>query len=337
MNKKNIRIGLFGFWKDFNIFNSKELWCEILRNDFNIVLDNKNPDYLIVNTMGPAYEFLKIKCKIRILITRENLTPDFNIFDYAFTSYPIKFLDRHFYYPQFIMTYKGFESLTNNFKTMTNEDLNNKTHFANFIYSHDSRDNERSIFFNVLSQYKQISSPGRYLCNEKNFPNVKFNSVEKYNFQKQCKFSICFESVCQYGFITEKITDAFSARTIPIYCGSDTINSIFNPKSFVNINNFNNYNEVVEYIKKIDNNDALYLKLVNEKPLINPNYFSNLKKELKIFIDNIFIQDINKAHRRTDYLMEKKYLDHLSLSVKYRKLMRFFNLPFKFFRKYGKK
>ena len=71
--------------------------------------------------------------------------------------------------------------------------------------------------------------------------------------QRKCKFTLCFESTNHYGFVTEKIMDAFYSDTIPVYYGSPTVAGIFN-KELKEISKDTEQqkalNEVVHSIKK---------------------------------------------------------------------------------------
>ena len=90
-----------------------------------------------------------------------------------------------------------------------------------------------------------------------------------------------------HGYCTEKIMDAFKTKTIPIYYGDKNIESEFNKNSFINCNNKKDIDKVIGKIKKIDNNDDLYLKIINEKIFLEENYIENTKKELESFLINI--------------------------------------------------
>ena len=68
-----------------------------------------------------------------------------------------------------------------------------------------------------------------------------------------------------HGYCTEKIIDAFKTRTIPIYYGDKNIEEEFKKTSFINCNNKKDIDKVIDKIKEIDNNDDLYLKMINEK------------------------------------------------------------------------
>ena len=53
------------------------------------------------------------------------------------------------------------------------------------------------------------------------------------------------------------------------------------------------------YIKKIDNDNKLYMEIMKEKPIIDNKFIEKIdKKEIIEFLYNIFSQDKNKAYRR---------------------------------------
>ena len=90
-----------------------------------------------------------------------------------------------------------------------------------------------------------------------------------------------------HGYCTEKIMDAFKTKTIPIYYGDKNIESEFNKDAFINCNNKKDIDKVIRKIKEIDNNDELYLKMINEKIFLKENHIENTKKELENFLINI--------------------------------------------------
>ena len=94
------------------------------------------------------------------------------------------------------------------------------------------------------------------------------------------------------------------ANCIPIYYGADDINNHFNEKSFINMNNFEKMEDCIEYIKKIDNDDELYAKMLQENWFNNntlTNWFSlhlfasQVKKVIKMSSNKV---DENKASNK---------------------------------------
>lgn len=90
------------------------------------------------------------------------------------------------------------------------------------------------------------------------------------------KFVFAVENCQRAGYITEKILNAFYSGAIPIYWGSENINSFFNKKAFINVNDFKNFKDCAEYIAnlteekiKIMVSEPIYNNKSPEKDLLN--------------------------------------------------------------------
>ncbi|MDU9768706.1 glycosyltransferase family 10 domain-containing protein, partial [Helicobacter pylori] len=94
-----------------------------------------------------------------------------------------------------------------------------------------------------------------------------YNVKNKSEFLSQYKFNLCFENSQGYGYVTEKIIDAYFSHTIPIYWGSPSVAKDFNPKSFVNVHDFNNFDEAIDYIRYLHTHPNAYLDMLYENPL----------------------------------------------------------------------
>lgn len=255
-----------------------------------------NPDYLFTN--DSSIEYLDYDC-VRIFYTGENEHPDFNLFDYAISFDHMEFGDRHFRHPVHQMAiFYNPQDIQNagdlDFKAprqFTKSDLVQKTEFCSFVYSNYLADEARDTFFNLLSQYKQVNSGGRY----KN--NVGGPVASKLDFEKRHKFSMAFENSSREGYTTEKIFCSLAADTIPIYYGDPRIGEIFNEKRFVNVMKYPDFESVVERIKEIDQNDELYLTIMRE-PILNPGVdFAKDRGDFVNFLKHIIDQPLKDARR----------------------------------------
>lgn len=193
--------------------------------------------------------------------------------------------------------------------------MQNKQYFANFISSHESEYNLRGDFFKKLCQYKRVESPGSYLNNMPDGSVVNWKDDSKIEFQRKCKFTLCFESTAHYGFVTEKIMDAFYADTIPVYYGSETVTDIFNKDAFINCADYESFDAVIEKIKELDQNDEKYLAMLRQPILVDPDYPCRLEEELREFICHIFDQPLDKVFRRSQVYCPKWHNDYLARAV----------------------
>lgn len=303
--RKKIKIKFVGFQSEkINYVELNQTWLyKTLEKYYDIEISD-NPDYIICSCFN-LYEYCQYP-QVRIMFSGENYVPDFNVIDYAISSYPISFLDRNFYLPQSLFGYNGERSeLESRERNYTKEFLETKTRFANFIASYDSEYNMRGDFFKKLSERKKVDSAGMWLNNTGEF--VSFRDNSKTDFQRQCKFSLCFESTSNGGFNTEKIMDAFFADTIPVYYGDPNITDVFNPKAFINVADFATFEEAIDRILEIDADDEKYLEMMNQPIFNEKNYITKTYAEAEKFLVHIFEQPIEKAYRRSRIFWPKKH------------------------------
>jgi hypothetical protein len=152
---------------------------------------------------------------------------------------------------------------------------------------------------NEISKYKMIDHGGKYNN------NVGGRVINKIKFLSQYKFSIAMENSEADGYLSEKILDSFLAGTIPIYFGDYMMDEFINPKSFILIRNRNDLKEKIEYIKKIDNDDKLYEKILKEKIFVDNDFIEKYDKIRNDFLLNIFQQKKELAKRRDKYIFKK--------------------------------
>ena len=139
--------------------------------------------------------------------------------------------------------------------------------------------NNRNIIMNKLQQHFSVDGKG------KPFNNWDYGEDLKYNFISDYKFNICFENTIYPGYHTEKLFHAKIAGCIPLYNGSTTIDSDFNPKCFLNLQDFSNIENFISKILEINSSDRLY-KEIYEQPLFNtePSLEDTFNKVNKLFL-----------------------------------------------------
>ena len=210
-----------------------------------------------------------------------------NYADYAIAYYHINYLDRFFKLPAFVK--KNFSDIDKIREEVIKNPIRKK--FCAAVIS-NCRSLFRLNFIDKLSEYKKVDMGGR--CKN----NINKYIKNKIEFLSDYKFSIAMENSKGDDYISEKIYDSFKAGTIPIYYGNYIIDEFINPKTYILINGQKDFYEKIEYIKKIDNDNNLYLSIMKEKPIIEKEFKSKYITEIKLFINNILKQDKNKAYRR---------------------------------------
>lgn len=270
----------------------------ILQKHYQVEISD-SPDFIFYHESTD--EHLKYKNCIKIFYTGENVSPNFNFCDYAIGFDWLEFGDRYYRFPIYLNSvfYRKEElSLSEGVdwtkpRLLSVEDLEEKTDFCSFVYSNYRGEAERKKIFDLLSTYKKVNAGGGFLN------NIGNRVANKLAFEAKHKFSIAFENSSRSGYTTEKIVGSFMANTIPIYWGDPDIGKQFNEKRFINCHNYNNFDEVLIRIKEIDEDDNLYLSIVNE-PIMNSEYdFTEVKNGLENFLKSIVTQPLESAKRAT--------------------------------------
>lgn len=315
---KTVKVKFVGKWE--GIAPQDNVICYwLMKNGYDVQVSD-DPDYLICDVFGaPLYDYCNYP-QIRIFECGENYIPDFNLMDYAVCRYPVSLGDRSFYQPGCATPGVHWHALAEKARQCPSPAdicnlLKEKPYFACLISSHDSEHGTRSEIFQKLSAYKRVESPGSFLNNMPGGETVDWRNSSKTDFLRKCKFTICFESTVHYGFITEKITDAFFADTIPIYLGSPNITDIFNRDAFINAADYGSLDEVVERVKELDQDDAQYLRMLSQPILVDPDYPRRLDEELEKFILHIFEQPYESAYRRCRVYYPQQHNDFLASAI----------------------
>ena len=173
--------------------------------------------------------------------------------------------------------------------------------FCSFIATGPGLANNRQEFVEKLSKYKQVDCGGSYLNNIGYNVPVGLNCSGKIEHNNNYKFAMAFESTSYPGYVTEKICDIFKSNCIPIYWGHPDVVKDFNPTTFINASDFSSFDELIEYIKKVDNNQELYASFFKEK-MISSEWSDILTDKNKTFFKNLADKIIGRTNSLLDNL-----------------------------------
>ena len=310
MNKKHIKIQFTDFWDVFD--KNDNFIMDALKKNFDVEISD-NPDFVFCSIFGRRH--LKYDCA-KIYYTGENIIPDFNIVDYGMGFQDIDFYDRYLRLPHYAL-YDRACNLAKAKPTMSDEEYLNRK-FCNYVISNAMSSPERGEFIDKLDSYCKLDSGGRY------HNNVGGPVADKIEFAKGYKFSIAFENSGARGYTTEKIVEAFASETVPIYWGNPDITREFNKDAFINCHDFNSFDEVVEYVKKVNEDDELYLKMV-KAPMSAEGDKTVLKyiheDYIADYLYNICSQDPKTAIRRNRIYQGQYYEDEAKFHEKIDRLL----------------
>jgi len=262
-----------------------------LKIKYIINFTDNYPDYIIYNVFGNSHLDPKFNNSIKIAFLTENTIPDFYQADYLIGHHHINYIDRYFKIPMF-MWYNIIQ--IKKIRDIIISQPIRKKFCAAVISNAFSTDGFRLYFINKLNKYKTVDMGGQI----KN--NVGGTIKDKIKFLSSYKFSISMENTKGDGYSSEKIIDSFLSGTIPIYYGNDMLDEYINKNSYILVKGHKDIKNKIRYIKKIDNNDDKYKKMLKENLLIDEKANEKVEKEEKEFLFNIFDQEKLKAFRKKE-------------------------------------
>ena len=118
----------------------------------------------------------------------------------------------------------------------------------------------RLSLFNGISQHKQVHGYGNMFSQP--LRKSKFDILPEY------KFCLCPENSIYSGYTTEKLLDAYAGGTVPVYSGELGTDHDFNRNAFLNYYNTQDVEELVQSIKKYDEDDIEYHEIYQEPLLL---------------------------------------------------------------------
>lgn len=269
---KKLKLGFVDFGMNPNWF------IDILSKRYDVIRNDASPNVLIFGdeVFGKRNESYDHTRVLKVFFTGENR---------RFWNYKCHFGitfdhiddDIHFRLPLYV---HELYSLKHDSQYDTIIDPVEKTSFASFVVSNGGCD-KRNQLFNLINSYKKVDSGGPL------FNNIGYviprPTRDKIDFLKTRKFNLAIESSSYAGYVTEKILQAFYARTVPIYWGSPTVEMDFNPDAMINWHDYRDDEKFLNRIIEVDNNDDLYYHMLNQPMFKNnvPNKFM----DMNIFLD----------------------------------------------------
>lgn len=318
--KKNLKIRFEDVDRGKNgLSKQPEFFVELLSRKYNVTVLNggsEEPDVLFFSCWGEAN--VKWTRCLRIYFSGERFYPDFNMCDYAVGLTNIGTSDRFFRFPHYVFyngvlrKYENMQPDADAFRLVNRE-------FCSAVVTDPYRSPIFFDIFNRLSEYKPVASGGGW-------NNTVGGPVpDKLEFIKNYKFNIAFENIIADNYVTEKIVEAFAARTVPIYWGSSSVKREFGEGSYINILDFDTIDRAIDYIKKVDNDDELYMQILCRRAQM-PYTYDEWCDRLLDFLYNAIESDNRIFDSRLNYVYNKKYnyyLMHTSfIGTMYRKYKR---------------
>lgn len=257
-------------------------------------------EFQITNARDADYVFHSVDgCEVlnytgvRIFVTGEYVTPNFNLSDYALAFDPIEFGDRYCRLPLIKLYEESYRALGAT-RPPAAEALAQKTGFCAYVMSNTKNSApEREQLVEALDTYKSVALGGKWRN------NVGGPVPDKIAFQTAYKFVLAVENYSAPGYLTEKFAQAAQSNAIPIYWGDPTITQFINPKAFINCHDFSSMDALLARVRDLDSDDDAYRAMLSEPWFVNgeePREWRDAT--LTNFLCNIFDQPHESAYRR---------------------------------------
>lgn len=286
---KELRINFVDFWP---LNKTNNYFYNILSEQYNVVIDEVNPELIFYSCFGK--EYLKYKCK-RIYFSGENTLADFRACDFAFT-FDLNSRRDHYRLPLYLLYIDEDNMNTQICEVKSENELvaawTQKAKLCCMVVSNPNAI-DRINFFNSLSKYIHIDSGGKVLN------NVGGAVPNKKEFIKDYKFVISFENECHEGYTTEKIIEPMFVDSIPIYWGNKSVGRDFNTKRFLNYHDFQSEEELLTRLLEIDKDSEIALNMLKE-PIFNEHVDSpaKIRQNVLQIVTNV-LNNTNKPKAQT--------------------------------------
>lgn len=271
-------------------------FTDIINKYFDGYVISEEPDFLFYSVFG--IEHFKFDNCVKIFITEEACSPDFNECDYAIAFDWMQYEERYLRRPLWIEERRFYN---NYYKITDQEALDRK--FCNFVYYNDNSGEGtefRKKFVKRLSEYKRVDCPGKVLNNMTANLIGRFDGdwrKSKVDFVKNYKFTIAFENTQYRGYTTEKILHPFVGRSIPIYWGNPLVEKDINKNAIINCNGYEqDIDKIINKIIEIDQNSTKYLEMIHANPM-SDGFNTHELEDFEVFIKSI-LEKGNEPYNR---------------------------------------
>jgi hypothetical protein len=201
---------------------------------------SESPDLLVYGDFGRAHWGFD---GLKAYVTGENMKPDFDQCDLAFTPFDVAGDERYVRLPFYAQVLEDTTKLLGRASACHRREL--AEGFCSFVVS-NPRSWPRNRFFKKLNRRRRVDSGGSL------FNNVGGRVPDKSRFIASHRFNIAFENTETDGYITEKLTDPLLAGTIPIYWGAPDVLRDFNPDCFIHARDFQDLDALADFVLALD-------------------------------------------------------------------------------------
>jgi hypothetical protein len=311
MNRPTLRIAFTDFYQGFIVTNNR-IWNALKRHyQLELTEDLSNANLLVFGDFGINHWKFNGR---KIYLTGENMLPDFNQCDLAFTPAEIPGDNRAIRLPLYAQYVDSLSSLVRPLGYNATTQLNKKG-FCSFVVS-NSECRFRNKLFKTIHRRRAVASGGKHFNTTGSIVGNKLEFIKDYQFNIAC------ENSSSPGYITEKLIDPLLAGSIPIYWGDPEIERDFNLQCMINVRDFKSLNDLVDYILMVAENNSLKQSIL-EAPVFRDNQLPACTTDKYVSESVIDLLENRSAGIRVPRI--RRLREHLKskqnyLSYKYEKL-----------------
>lgn len=267
-----MRAAFVDFWEDFD----PETWwvTRALREKWDVRVVNaaESPDIVFSSDFGVSrvYCYAQYACPV-VHFSGENVSPDLLTADCALTM--TEDTSRNLFLP---LATEILDKIPSGSVTAGFDRPFCSCVISNMKYA----DPERAGVVDVINSYKPVDFGGRWRN------NVGGPVPDKHVFISGYKFNIAAENSAAPYYITEKLTEAFAARTVPIYWGAPNVGEFFNKEAFVDFRDYDTEVSLMAELRRIDENPDVYYAYLNANP-VRSYCIEHWKDRLWAFIERV--------------------------------------------------
>lgn len=308
---RHLRIAFTDHYLGFNPTNNR-IW-NALQKHYQVELstDLTTAHLLVFGDFGiDHWKFTGRK----IYLTGENMLPDFNQCDLAFTPAELPGDKRAIRLPLYAQYGEPLPALIRQPGYDASAHLNKKG-FCSFMVS-NSGCRVRNQIFKSIHHKRAVASGGKHFNTTGEIIKNKLEFIRGYQFNIAC------ENSSSPGYITEKLIDPLQVGSVPIYWGDPEINKDFNPHCMINIRDFKSLDDLTDHILQIADNNILRRRIL-EAPIFRDNQLPPCTKDETVSVPIIDLIENRSPGRRI--LRVRRLREHIKseqnyLSYKFEKL-----------------
>jgi len=297
--RPRIRVSFAHFWPGFDFQRCFPFVC----GKYDLVLSHA-PEIIFYSVFSPGYQAPRDPRRdvpvarippgdyLRVFMTGENFEPDMGASEFAVTFSVLTDHPNHLRLPLWVWEGRGWNYGPERLVKEPNSDwdkvASGKVSFCNFVYQNAIP--YRTAIFRKLNEYKRVDAAGPLQNNMDGWtvPQTPNRLAGKLAFFRPYKFTLAIENMIWPGYMTEKLVDPMFAASIPIYVGDSQAKQSFDPASYIDFTCFSTIKEMLEFVRQVDNDRELYLKML-AAPFYRNNEIPNYAREDTIlaFFDRI--------------------------------------------------